>query len=179
MCDFMEVDNLDISSKLSKEKLMEAIKIDANNVEMSEIMRATNYVHEDAKFLPKKERADYIKRTVDSFISRLKVIKNDKRKYVGYVDIEKLKNYFKVIKNLMKNPYNEDELCFHKISKIVVLYAVFVKIESIHLIGTKFPGNVKLIHNIQGYMCPAKEKQSRNPNALCQFCVAIQNDNNF
>lgn len=175
----MEVDKIDLSSNLSKDELMKAIRKDIDNLPMTEIMKATKFIKADAEFLPKKERDLYIKRTNESFILRLKKIQADNNKYRGDVDTEKLKDYLKVAENLIENPYDENSLAFQKIAKLVVLYASFIKMESIHIIGTKFPGNVKLIHNIQGYMCPAKEKQLRNPNSLCKFCVSKQNDNNF
>lgn len=175
----MELDKLNLTGKLTRSQLMQAIQKDLATITMNERIKAMVHIKDDAQYLPRKERESYIKTTNKTFIKRLDIIKNDNNKYKGNIDTEKLGKFFKVSQELIENPYNENELAFQKIAKIVATYAAFIKMESIHQIGTRFPGNLQLIHTVKGYLCPVKEKQLKNPTALCHFCVALQNENNF
>jgi uncharacterized protein (UPF0305 family) len=78
------------------------------------------------------------------------------------------------LNNLQFEAKSQEEECFLKIAGIIATYTTFVREESIHPVGTKFPGGLQL-KNINGkYLCPVKEKQLNNPSALCRFCVSVQ-----
>ena len=46
--------------------------------------------------------------------------------------------------------------------------------EPIHPVGTPFPGGFEVKYEDDIYLCPVKDKQKDNPNAVCGFCIAEQ-----
>jgi uncharacterized protein (UPF0305 family) len=174
MTDYLN--GLDISHEISKMELLEVLKKEASNIHIKEIMDASVYLREDAKFMPDKEREDFISRFTKAFFIRIKDIKEEKGEYTGIVDGIKLQEFFKVLDEQKKNSKCHEELCFHKIAKIVATYTAFIKEESIHPVGTKFPGGFVLRYEDGYYYCPVKDKQLNTPGALCRFCVSVQDE---
>ncbi|HTX61220.1 MAG TPA: DUF2115 family protein, partial [Methanobacterium sp.] len=119
-------------------------------------------------------REDYIDRFSKAFFTRIKDLKEDKDAYDGDVDVYKLKEFLKILELHKRNSKSESEDCFLKIASVVAVYATFILEESIHPVGTGFPGGFKLKLVDGEYLCPVKEKQVKNPSALCRFCVSVQ-----
>ncbi|MCE5213405.1 MAG: DUF2115 domain-containing protein [Methanobacterium sp.] len=174
--EFQELAKLNDINRLSKDDLLSILKIEASSIDIQKIIKATAYLREDARFMPSPYREDYIKRFSKAFFTRIKDIKDDKNKYEGHVDVFKLKEFLKVLKKQRKEAKSGGELCFLKIARIVALYTTFILEESIHPVGTKFPGGFELRLVNGCYLCPVKEKQMNNPSALCRFCVSIQDE---
>jgi uncharacterized protein (UPF0305 family) len=63
---------------------------------------------------------------------------------------------------------------FPIIYQIISIYTSYVLDEPIHVVGTEFPGGFKVRYADGKYLCPVKEKQKNNPNAVCGFCIAEQ-----
>jgi uncharacterized protein (UPF0305 family) len=162
------------SNKLSKDDLLAVLKTEASGIDIQKIMKATAYLREDAQYMQSPYREDYIERFSKAFFSRIKDLKDDKEEYKGNVDVHNLKKFLEVLKKQGKNAESEGELCFLKIARVIALYTTFIREESIHPVGTKFPGGFKLKLVNGKYICPVKEKQINNPSALCRFCVSIQ-----
>ena len=171
---FQEFSKLKNSNTLSKDELLSILKTEASGIDIQKIMKATAYLREDARFMQSPYREDYIKRFSKAFFSRIKDLKDDKDEYKGKVDIHKLKKFLDVLEEQEKTAESEGELCFLKIARVIALYTTFIREESIHPVGTSFPGGfkLKLVNGI--FMCPVKEKQMNNPSALCRFCVSVQ-----
>ncbi|MCK9150871.1 DUF2115 domain-containing protein [Methanobacterium alcaliphilum] len=170
------LDKIDFSHEISKNNLLKILKKEASNIHIKEIMDASIYLKEDAKFMPSKERDEFIERFTRAFFIRIKDLKEDKETYHGQVNLVKLKEFFKILDKQRKNSKCHEELCFQKIAKIVATYTAFVKKESIHPVGTKFPGGFILRYENGVYYCPVKEKQLNTPGALCRFCVSVQDE---
>jgi len=171
---FHELSKLNNSDKLNKDDLLTILKIEASGIDIQKIMKATTYLREDARFMKSPYREDYIRRFSKAFFSRIKDLKDDKIEYKGLVDIYKLKKFLEVLKTQRKNAESEEELCFLKIARVIALYTTFILEESIHPVGTSFPGGFKLKLVGGKYICPVKEKQMNNPSALCRYCVSVQ-----
>lgn len=169
-------DEIDFSHEITKMDLLNILKKEASNIHIKEIMDASVYLKEDAKFMPPKERDEFIERFTRAFFIRIKDLKEDKDEYHGNVNISKLKEFFKVLDEQEKNAKCHEELCFQKIAKIIATYTAFVRKEAIHPVGTKFPGGFVLRYKNGIYYCPVKEKQLNTPGALCKFCVSVQED---
>ncbi|BDZ71092.1 DUF2115 domain-containing protein [Methanobacterium petrolearium] len=167
---------LDFDCKISKMDLMKVLKNEARSIHILDIMKASNFLRDDAKFMPTKERDDYITRFTRAFFTRIKDIKDDQLKYSGDVNPGKLMEFLKVQYEQSKNSHNEDELCFHHIARVVSTYTTFIREESIHPVGTRFPGGFTLRYVNGLYMCPVKDKQKDTPSALCRFCVSVQDE---
>ena len=94
--------------------------------------------------------------------------------YVYY--FTKLKKSLKQLKeqeNRMSELYPADPY-FPVIYQIISIYTSFVLDEPIHVVGSEFPGGFKVKYEDGKYLCPVKDKQENNPNAVCGFCIAEQ-----
>jgi uncharacterized protein (UPF0305 family) len=170
-------DELDFSTRITKMDLLNFLKREANSVHMNVIMMATAFIREDAKYMQPGYREDYIKNFSKAFIIRLKDIKEDNEQYKGFVDTNKLQEFMEVIDKQHKETVDDKEISFLHIASIIATYTTFIREESIHPVGTKFPGGLKLKYEDGQYLCPVKEKQKKNPSALCRFCVSVQDEN--
>lgn len=162
--------------KIKKEELMIVLKDDASNVSIDKIMKACAFLLFDARFIPTSYRKEYIHSYVSAFVIQLKDMKNDKNNYKGFVNKNELKNLLKVVQNQEEMTENKNELHFYNIYKLVVIYVTFLLEKPIHPVGTPFPGGFKVKYENGKYLCPVKDKQKDNPNAVCEFCIALQDE---
>ena len=170
------IENLDNKSKITKNHLRDMIKADANNIHMEEIMLASSFLREDAKYMPESYRQEYIERFSRIFFNKIKDIKEDKNNYHGDLNTENIKEFLKVINKQHDEADGKNERCFVKIARIISTYTTFVLEEPIHPVGTRFPGGF-VLHSKNGiYYCPVKKNQMNNPSALCKFCVSVQDE---
>jgi uncharacterized protein (UPF0305 family) len=170
-------EDLDFSRKISKKDLLNFLKREANSVHIGVIMMATAFLREDAKYMQAVYREDYIQNFSKAFITRIKDIKEDNELYEGFVNNDKLKEFLEVIDKQRKEAQDDKEICFLHIASIIATYTTFIRDESIHPVGTKFPGGLQLKYEDGKYLCPVKDKQKENPSALCRFCVSVQEAN--
>jgi uncharacterized protein (UPF0305 family) len=171
----LELEELDINS-ITRKELLELLKFEAANIHINDIMKACNYLIEEGKYVQPIYREKFYESYIKSFILRVKEIKEDKKVYNDLVDIEELKNSLKLLKDQeisMMEIYPSDPH-FPIIYQIISIYTSFVLDEPIHVVGTEFPGGFKVRYDGDNYFCPVKEKQENNPNAVCGFCIAVQ-----
>ncbi len=171
-----ELSRLHSTDTLRKDELLVILKRVADKLDIQKIMKATNFLREDARFMQSPYREEYVERFSKAFFTRVKDLKDDKGDYKGEVDIFKLKHFLKIQNEMLRQAKSVDEKCFLKIALVISLYTTFVREESIHPVGTKFPGGFKLRLIEGSYLCPVKERQLNNPSALCQFCVSVQDE---
>ncbi len=172
-----ELKDLDSNTVVTRNHLRDVLKFEAKNLHVKDIMLASSFLREDAKYMPESYREDYIQRFSKTFFNRIKDIKDDKKDYQGKVDDDKLFEFLKLLRAKLELTKSTNEKCFLKIACIISTYTTYVLEESIHPIGTKFPGGF-ILHLEEGkYICPVKDSQKTNPSALCKFCVAIQDSN--
>lgn len=169
-----KLEELNFTHKISKNELLNLLKMEASQLHIKDIMEASFYLHEDAKFMPTPEREDFIARFTKAFFLRIKDIKDDKEKYSGLVDQHKLNQFIEVLEKQKSQSKSHAELYFLHIALIVATYTAFVLEEPIHPVGTRFPGGFILRFEDGIYYCPVKEKQLNTPGALCRFCVSVQ-----
>lgn len=168
------IEELDLTHKLSRNELKDVVKSEAGNIHIKDIMLAASFLRDDAQYMPKSYRDDYIERFSKSFFSRVKEIKEDKKNYPGDVNRKDLVEFLELLDEQSKNARTHQEKCFVKIARIISTYTTFVCQEPIHPVGTKFPGGFVLHIENGNYMCPVKQRQMKNPSALCKFCVSKQ-----
>ena len=165
---------LDSRNRISKNELLILIKDEAAGIDVEKIIKATIFLREDAKYMQSPYREDYIERFSKAFFVRIINVKSDTGDYKGLVDFEKLMEFLESLNEMRSAAKSEDEECFLKIAGIIASYTTFIRAESIHPVGTKFPGGLQLMYSNGQYLCPVKEKQLNNPSALCRFCVSVQ-----
>lgn len=168
------IEELDLAQKLSKNELRDVIKAEAGNIHIKDIMLAAAFLRDDAQYMPKSYRDDYIERFSKAFFSKIREIKEDKEDRTGDVDRKSLTEFLELLAMQSKNAQTNQEKCFVKIARIISTYTTFVCEEPIHPVGTKFPGGFVLHIENGNYLCPVKQRQMKNPSALCKFCVSIQ-----
>jgi len=171
-----KVEDFDFSEKISKKELVDVLKKEASRIHMHDIMIASAFIQEDAKYMQAGYREEYVEKFTKAFINRFKDIKEDKEEYNGYIDNNKLKEFIAVLEKQMKESSIKQEL-FLRLAKIVSIYTTFVLEASIHPVGTSFPGGFKVRFKNGEYLCPVKEKQLNTSGALCRFCVSKQDKN--
>jgi uncharacterized protein (UPF0305 family) len=169
-----KIEELDFSREISKNELLEALKKEASKIHMHDIMLASAFIQEDAKYMQAGYREDFVETFIKAFINRFKDIREDKTRYEGYVDTKKLREFIKVLETQMEESKIKQELYFLRLAKIVSIYTTFILEASIHPVGTSFPGGFKLKFKNGEYLCPVKDKQLNTPGALCRFCVSKQ-----
>jgi uncharacterized protein (UPF0305 family) len=169
-----KLDEIDFNHPLSKNDLLKVLKMEARAIHIQDIMKASHFLREDASFMPPRERDDFIARFTKAFFARIKDIKDDQSDYHGIVNPVKLRDFLKVQEEQSLNSRTASERCFHLIARVVSTYTTFVREESIHPVGTRFPGGftLRLVDGV--YLCPVKDKQKDTPSALCRFCVSVQ-----
>src|ERR1039458_3900284 len=128
------------NSRITKNHLRDLLKAEAKNIHMENIMLASSFLREDAKYMPVSYRQDYIERFSRAFFNRIKDIKEDKNKYPGDLDTKNIKEFLKVINRQNDDANGENERWDVKIARIISTYTTFVLEEPIHPVGTKFPG---------------------------------------
>lgn len=168
------IEELDFSKKISKNELLHILKKEASRIHMHDIMCASAYIQEDAKYMHAGYREEFIKTFTKAFINRFKDIMEDKENYEGYIDNKKLQEFLEVLNKQIEESKIRSELYFLRLAKIVSIYTTFILEASIHPVGTSFPGGFKLKFENNVYLCPVKEKQMNTPGALCRFCVSKQ-----
>ena len=161
---------------MSKKELLILLKEYASDIHISDIMTASVFLLDEGKYVQSGYREKYIESYVKGFILRVNEIKENKKLYEGFVDIKELKNSLKLLneqeKLILKQRSVESR--FFKIYKIISIYTTFVMGEPIHPVGTPFPGGFEVKYEDNTYICPVKDKQKDNPNAVCGFCIAEQ-----
>ncbi len=169
-----KIEDLDFSKKITKNELLKVLKKEASKIHMNDIMLASAYIQEDAKFMHAGYREDFVENFTKAFIIRFKDIREDKKEYNGYIDNKKLQEFLNVLNKQMKESEIRQEQYFLRLAKIVSIYTTFILESSIHPVGTSFPGGFKLRFEKGEYLCPVKDKNLNTPGALCRFCVSKQ-----
>lgn len=75
------------------------VKKEASSVHIKDVMDASVYLREDARYMPPREQKEFIERFTRAFFNRIRDIKNDKNIYPGEVDTEKLAEFIGSLMN--------------------------------------------------------------------------------
>jgi len=169
-----KVEELDFSQEITKNELLKVLKKEASKIHMHDIMLASAYIQEDAKYMHAGYREEFIETFTKAFINRFKDIREDKRNYEGHINNKKLQEFLEVLNKQIEESQIRSELYFLQLAKVVSIYTTFILEASIHPVGTSFPGGFKLKFENGEYLCPVKEKNMNTPGALCRFCVSKQ-----
>jgi len=171
-----QVEELEVNQKLTTSELLEKLKKEATNIHISDIMKACNYLLEEGKYVQPGYREKFHNAYIKGFILRIKEVIEHNNTEQNMVDIEELKNSLNLLEEQEKSMLEvyPHEPNFSKIYQIISIYTTFVLDEPVHIVGTEFPGGFKVKFENKKYLCPVKEKQKDNPNAVCGFCIAEQ-----
>jgi uncharacterized protein (UPF0305 family) len=162
--------------EISRHDLLILLKSEAKLINIQDIMKATSFLISDSQYVQGNYRTEYLKAYTSAFISRIKEVKEYESHDNENLDIEEVQ---KAIRLLLKQ---ENEITgtdgfdptFFQIYKIISLYTTFILKESVHPVGTPFPGGLKVKYDGKNYLCPVKERQENNPGAVCGICISKQ-----
>jgi len=172
------IENLDLSTKISKKYLLSVLRSESDDIHIFDIMSSYVQLVEDGKYVQSSYQKDYLEAYIKGFLMRVKDIRNDKIDYEGHVDIKELQEALNTLKNqeAIVEKERSIESNFFRIYQVVSLYTTFILEEPIHMVGTLFPGGFRVKFEENTYYCPVKEKQKDNPGAVCGFCIAEQDE---
>jgi len=162
------------SDTITGNSVFQILKNHASTVSVFDMMRFTSQVMEENRYVQEGYREDSQKSYIESFLMRVRDITkddNDYKKTIGKSDLRS------ALENLRTNYGNErSESRTPLIFYLGSLYATFILEESIHPVGTPFPGLLK-VEQINGkFYCPVRDANIDTPNAVCNICLAEQLD---
>lgn len=170
--------NIDLSNELPKKQLLKILKNELDDIYIFDIIESYVQLAEDGKYVQSVYQREYLEAYIKGFLLRVKEIRDDKSEYNGIVNNEEIRDALDILKEQRKMVEEEMamESNFFRIYEVVSLYTTFIVEESIHLVGTLFPGGFRVKFEGNIYYCPVKEKQKDNPGAVCRFCIAKQDE---
>jgi uncharacterized protein (UPF0305 family) len=172
----MMIEDIDLFRDVPKQTLLDTLKYEAGNIHVTDIMAALAHLKEDSIYVQAKYREVYDKLYIESFLMRIKEIKNNKNRYEGFVNADELQEAIKILKRQQKLAEldHNQHIHFFKIYRLITIYTTFIMDEPVHPVGMPFPGGFKIKQEDETYYCPVKESQKDNPGAVCGICIAEQ-----
>lgn len=144
--------------------VLEILKRYSSTISVFDMMEFTSQVIEENKYVQESYRKDSQKSYIESFLFRIKDILKDNNDYPQIIDRESFGEAVEVLKT------------HHETFEIASIYATFILQESIHPVGTPFPGSLKVKKENDNFLCPVKDANIDTPNAVCNICLAEQLD---
>ncbi|MBE6491014.1 MAG: DUF2115 domain-containing protein [Methanobrevibacter sp.] len=172
-----ELKKLSSQDKITKQELMEILKRYAAIISVQDLMLASAYIRKDGEYVQAQYREKYLEIYIKYFILRMKeVLGNDSYDKQTVIDKISLYESFPMLKRTFEKErisQSEDDK-FPLIYVITSLYTTFILEEPIHPVGSEFPGSLKVEERNGTYLCPVKDNQKDNDDAICHLCLAEQ-----
>ena len=143
-------------------------------ISIFDMMEFSSQVIKENRYVQESYREDSQKSYIESFLLRVKEISKDENDYRQTIDSKSLSKAIEVINSRFEK--EEDESKVSLIFYMSSIYATFILEESIHPVGTPFPGSLKVELEYGTFYCPVKEDNMDTPNAVCRMCLAEQLD---
>ncbi len=161
---------------ITSNSVFEILKKYSSGISVFDIMDFSSHVIEENKYVHESYREDSEKSYIESFLLRVNAISKDASEYSADIDKESLIEAIEILKSNYENESQKSESKHLLIFYIASFYATFVLEEPIHLIGTPFPGSLKIKEENGKFYCPVKDANLESPNAVCKMCLAKQLD---
>lgn len=171
---FDDLEGLLNSETITGNSVLQILKQHASTVSVFDMMRFTSHVMEENRYVQESYREDSQKSYIEPFLMRVRDISNDNNDYEKIIDRKELRNALESLKAnySTETSKNKTPLIFYLGS----LYATFILEESIHPVGTPFPGSLKVEEKQGKFYCPVRDANIDTPNAVCNICLAEQLD---
>lgn len=156
--------------------VLEILKRYSSTISVFDMMEFTSQVIEENKYVQESYREDSQKSYIESFLFQIKDILNDNNDYPQYIGLESFSEAVEILKTHYEIGTLENKTKVPLIFEIASIYATFVIEESIHPVGTPFPGSLKVEKENGEFLCPVKDANIDTPNAVCNICLAEQLD---
>lgn len=173
----VDLRELSPKDKITKEEIMEILKEYASIISVYDLMMATAYMRKDGEYVHANYREKYLEIYIKYFIMRMKeVLENDDYDNLAIIDKQAFDESFPMLERTFEkeriNASKEDK--FPLIYVITALYTTFILEEPIHPVGSEFPGSLKVEERNGKFLCPVKDNQKDNDDAICHLCLAEQ-----
>ena len=173
----VELEKLSPQEKITKDELMEILKKYASIISVYDLMMATAYMRKDGEFVHANYREKYLEIYIKYFIMRMKeVLENNDYDNLAIIDKQAFDESFPMLERTFEkekiSASKEDK--FPLIYVITALYTTFILEEPIHPVGSEFPGSLKVEERNGQFLCPVKDNQKDNVDAICHLCLAEQ-----
>ena len=173
----VELRQLSPQNEITKDEIMGILKKYASIISVYDLMMATEYIRKDGEFIHAQYHEKYLEIYIKYFILRMKeVLGNDDYDKQSVIDKDSFDESFHLLERTFEkermSSSSDDKLPL--IYVITSLYTTFILEEPIHPVGSEFPGNQKVEERNGKYLCPVKDNQKDNENAICHLCLAEQ-----
>ena len=168
-----ELTHLILNSKnLSGNSVLEILKKYSSTISVFDMMAFASHIAEENKYVHENFRKDSEKSYIESFLIRTRDISKDTSDYSKNIDKESLSDALATLKSNYETETSDAKNLL--IFQIASLYSTFLLEQPIHLVGTLFPGSLKLVEKNGKFYCPVRDVNIDTPNAVCNLCLAEQ-----
>lgn len=172
----IELKALSQNKEITKNELMTILKKYARLISVQDLMMASIHMREDGKYVQANYREKYLETYIKYFIMRMKEVLDNNDDLKSVIDKDPFDESFPMLERTFeKERISDDENDkFPLIYVITSLYTTFILEEPIHPVGSEFPGSLKVEIRNGKFLCPVKDNQKDNINAICNLCLAEQ-----
>lgn len=172
----IELKELSPHNSITKTELMDMLKKYARIISVQDLMMASVRVRKEGEYVQASYREKYLEIYIKYFILRMKEILENNNVDDACIDKKSFDESFPMLERTFEkeklSDSNDDK--FPLIYVITSLYTTFIMEEPIHPVGSEFPGSLKIEKRNGKFLCPVKDNQKDNPDAICHLCLAEQ-----
>ncbi len=171
----IELKELSKNDTVKSSELMEILQKYASTISVYDLMIASAYMRKDGEYIHANYREKYLEIYIKYFLMRMKEVLGNNDYVDTAIDKQSFDESFPMLERVFeKERITEEDGKFPLIYVITALYTTFVLEEPIHPVGSEFPGNLKVEKRNGEYLCPVKDNQKDNDDAVCHLCIAEQ-----
>ena len=170
----VELKELSSQNTVNRSELMEILKKYARIISPYDLMLATAHMRKDGEFVHANYREKYLEIYIKYFIMRMKEVIINEDYEDKPIDKQSLDESFPMLERTFDEERISPDGKFPLIYVITSLYTTFILEEPIHPVGSEFPGSLFVEERDGRYLCPVKDNQKDNKNAICNLCLAEQ-----
>lgn len=174
----IELKELSPQENITRSELMEILQKYARIISVYDLMMATARMRKDGEFVHANYREKYLEIYIKYFLMRMKEVLENDTYTDANIDKKSYDECFPMLERTFEKErlvkYGEKDDKFPLIYVITALYTTFILEEPIHPVGSEFPGSLKVEERNGEFLCPVKDNQKDNVNAICHLCLAEQ-----
>ena len=174
----VELKELTPQNEITKDELMEILKKYARIITVYDLMMASARMRKDGEFVHANYREKYLEIYIKYFLMRMKEVLANDDYDDSAIDKQSFEESFPMLERTFEKEKEEtfgsQDDKFALIYVITALYTTFILEEPIHPVGSEFPGSLKVEKRNGEYLCPVKDNQKDNADAICHLCLAEQ-----
>lgn len=174
----VELKELTPQKEITKSELMDILKKYARIISVYDLMMASARMRKDGEFVHASYREKYLEIYIKYFLLRMKEVLENDDYANSSIDNQAFEESFPMLERTFEKEKEEEfggqDDKFALIYVITALYTTFVLEEPIHPVGSEFPGNLKVEKRKGKFLCPVKDNQKDNADAVCHLCLAEQ-----